>query len=71
MKGKVKWFNAEKGYGFIAPDGGGKDLFVHHSDIEMSGFRELETAQEVEFETATGPKGLKSVHVKPGAITIH
>ena len=70
MKGKVKWFNAEKGYGFIAPDGGGKDLFVHHSDIEMSGFRELETAQEVEFETATGPKGLKAVKVKPGAITL-
>lgn len=65
MLGKVKWFNAEKGYGFIAPDGGGKDLFVHHSDIEMNGYRSLDTAQEVEFETAEGPKGMKAVKVKP------
>ncbi len=63
--GTVKWFNAEKGFGFIAqPDGGG-DVFVHHSAIEMSGYRSLEEGQRVEFEVQQGPKGLMAANVKP------
>ncbi|MGD0882369.1 MAG: cold shock domain-containing protein, partial [Acidimicrobiales bacterium] len=49
--GAVKWFNAEKGFGFITPDGGGDDLFVHQSEIQMEGFRDLAEGQRVEFET--------------------
>ena len=48
--GTVKWFNEQKGFGFITPDGGGKDLFVHHSNIDATGFRTLQDGQEVEFE---------------------
>ncbi len=55
--GTVKWFNSEKGYGFIAVDGGGKDVFVHFSAIEGSGFRSLEEGQRVEFEVVAGRKG--------------
>lgn len=63
--GTVKWFNAEKGFGFIAqPDGGG-DVFVHHSAIQMSGYRSLEEGQRVEFEVQQGPKGLMAMNVKP------
>lgn len=62
--GTVKWFNEEKGYGFIAPDEGGEDLFVHYSSIEMEGFRVLEEGQKVTFETAPGRKGLQAVSVK-------
>ncbi|MFP5318386.1 MAG: cold-shock protein [Acidimicrobiia bacterium] len=63
--GTVKWFNAEKGFGFIAqPDGGG-DVFVHHSAIEMSGYRTLEEGQQVSFEVQQGPKGLMATNVKP------
>ena len=54
-QGTVKWFNAEKGFGFIAQDGGGPDVFVHYSAIETSGYRSLEEAQRVEFEVTQGP----------------
>ena len=63
--GTVKWFNAEKGFGFIAqPDGGG-DVFVHHSAIDMGGYRTLEEGQRVEFQVENGPKGLMATNVKP------
>jgi len=55
--GTVKWFNAEKGFGFIAQDGGGPDVFVHFSAIQGSGYRSLEENQAVEFEVVQGPKG--------------
>ena len=56
-QGTVKWFNAEKGFGFIAVDGGGPDVFVHYSAIQTSGFRSLDEGQRVEFQTTQGPKG--------------
>ncbi|HET9648976.1 MAG TPA: cold-shock protein [Microlunatus sp.] len=56
-QGTVKWFNAEKGYGFIAVDGGGPDVFVHYSAIDAPGFRSLDEGQRVEFQTTQGPKG--------------
>jgi cold shock protein len=62
-QGTVKWFNSEKGFGFIAPDGGAKDVFVHHSEIQGSGFRSLEENQRVEFEITQGPKGPQAVGV--------
>ena len=55
--GIVKWFNAEKGFGFIAPDDGSADVFVHYSEIQGSGFRTLEENQKVEFEIGEGAKG--------------
>ena len=55
--GTVKWFSAEKGYGFIALDGGGEDVFVHFSAIEGGGFKSLEEGQQVAFEVVKGPKG--------------
>jgi CspA family cold shock protein len=55
--GIVKWFNNEKGYGFIKPDNGGKDLFAHHSDIQGTGFKSLEENQRVSFVSAEGQKG--------------
>jgi CspA family cold shock protein len=55
--GTVKWFNAEKGFGFISPDDGGKDLFVHHSEIVSDGYATLEDGQKVEFEIGQGQKG--------------
>ena len=61
--GTVKWFNDEKGFGFITPDGGGEDLFVHHSEIQGDGFRSLDEGAKVEFETAQGRKGLQAVKV--------
>ena len=63
--GTVKWFNAEKGFGFIAVDGGNEDVFVHYSAIESSGFRTLDEGQPVEFEIVQGPKGQQADHVRP------
>jgi CspA family cold shock protein len=62
--GTVKWFNAEKGYGFITPDEGGEDLFVHFSAIQGSGYKSLDEGQRVEFETKQGPKGLQASDVR-------
>ena len=62
--GTVKWFNAEKGFGFISQPDGGADVFVHHSAIQMTGFRSLEEGQAVEFELQEGPKGLQAVDVR-------
>ncbi|MCA1822226.1 MAG: cold-shock protein [Pseudonocardia sp.] len=62
--GTVKWFNGEKGYGFIAQDGGGPDVFVHFSAIEGSGYRSLEENQAVEFEITQGPKGPQAEQVR-------
>jgi len=62
-QGTVKWFNAEKGFGFIAPDGGGADLFVHHTAIQMSGFKSLAENQRVSFDTAQGQKGPQATNV--------
>ena len=56
-KGTVKWFNDAKGFGFITPEDGGKDLFAHHSEIQGSGFKSLKEGQAVEFETVQGQKG--------------
>lgn len=56
-QGTVKWFNAEKGYGFITVDGGEQDIFVHWSAIQMDGYRSLEEGQQVEFEVGQGDKG--------------
>ena len=64
-EGIVKWFNSEKGFGFIAPDGGGADVFVHHSAIKGSGFRSLQENQRVRFEVEQGPKGPQAVEVTP------
>jgi CspA family cold shock protein len=63
--GTVKWFNDAKGYGFITPDGGGKDLFAHFSAIQASGFKSLKENQRVSFDVATGPKGEQAVNIKP------
>ena len=62
-QGTVKWFNSEKGFGFIAPVDGGKDLFVHHTSIQTRGFRTLDEGQQVEFEVEQGDKGLQAVNV--------
>ncbi|GIH24933.1 cold-shock protein [Acrocarpospora phusangensis] len=63
-QGTVKWFNAEKGFGFIAPDGGAPDVFVHFSAISGSGYRNLEDGQRVEFEVTEGPKGPQASQVR-------
>ncbi len=62
-KGKVKWFNDAKGYGFIEQEAGGEDVFVHFSAIQMDGFKTLAEGQEVEFEVETGQKGLHAANV--------
>jgi len=64
-QGTVKWFNAEKGYGFIAPDDGTADVFVHYSAIQSSGYRSLEEDQRVEFEVTQGQKGPQADAVTP------
>ena len=63
VQGSVKWFNAEKGYGFITPENGGADVFVHHTAIQGTGFRTLDESQKVSFETTQGPKGLQAASV--------
>jgi len=62
-KGKVKWFNDAKGFGFITGDGMDKDIFVHHTSIKADGFRTLAEGEEVEFELVEGPKGPKAENV--------
>ena len=63
--GTVKWFNDAKGYGFIAPDEGSKDLFVHHSSIVGDGYKSLSEGSKVEFETREGAKGPEAINVTP------
>jgi cold shock protein len=63
-QGTVKWFDPDKGFGFINVDGGGEDVFVHFSAIESSGFRSLDENQRVEFEVAQGPKGPQAERVR-------
>ena len=63
--GTVKWFNAETGYGFITPDDGGKDLFVHFSAIQGSGYRQLTEGQRVSFDSEQGTKGPQAKSVRP------
>ena len=63
--GTVKWFNAEKGYGFISQPDGGADVFVHHTAIQMNGYRVLEEGQQVEFSVEEGPKGRTAKEVRP------
>ncbi len=63
-KGKVKWFNDAKGFGFITPDDGGKDLFAHHTSIQMGGFKTLKEGQKVEFEVQNGPKGPNATNIR-------
>jgi len=63
--GTVKWFSEQKGYGFITPDGGGKDLFVHYSNIVGDGYRSLQDGQPVQYEAAEGRKGPEATQVRP------
>ncbi len=64
-QGTVKWFNGDKGFGFIAQEGGGDDVFVHFSAIQTSGFRTLDENQKVEFDVTQGPKGPQAENVRP------
>ena len=63
--GTVKWFNAEKGFGFIAPDGGGVDVFAHYSAIQTQGYKELNEGQAVEFDVTQGQKGPQAENIRP------
>lgn len=62
--GKVKWFNDQKGYGFISPENGGKDVLVHHSVIDCEGFRTLAENEVVEYDAEESPKGMKATRVR-------
>jgi CspA family cold shock protein len=63
QEGTVKWFNEDKGYGFISPNGGGEDLFVHYSEIDGDGFRSLEEGAKVTYEATQGRKGMQAENV--------
>lgn len=67
MQGKVKWFNTQKGFGFITPDGGGKDLFAHYSEIREDGYKNLVQEQRVEFELKEEPRGPKAINIRKAA----
>ena len=62
--GTVKWFDNAKGYGFVSRENGGKDVFVHHSAIDGTGYKSLDEGQKVQFEVTAGPKGDQAVNVK-------
>ena len=62
-QGTVKWFNSDKGFGFIAPENGGKDVFVHHTAIQGSGYKSLNEGDRVQFEVTAGPKGDQATNV--------
>jgi cold shock protein len=64
-QGTVKWFSDQKGYGFISPDDGGEDLFVHHNGISGTGFKSLEEGAKVEYEATRGKKGMQAENVTP------
>ncbi len=63
--GTVKWFNDSKGYGFITPNDGSRDLFVHHSSVKVEGFRSLQEGAQVEYDAVEGPKGPQAENVRP------
>ena len=67
-KGRVKWFNNAKGYGFILPDTGGEDLFAHYTSIEMTGYKTLKAGQEVKFDIIEGDKGLHAIKIVPTTV---
>jgi len=65
QEGTVKWFNEDKGYGFVSPDDGGEDLFVHYSGIDGDGFKSLEEGAKVTYEATQGRKGMQAENVTP------
>lgn len=65
MQGKVKWFNNQKGFGFITPNDGSRDVFVHHTTIQMEGYKTLSEKQEVEFDLEQTDKGPRALNVRP------
>jgi CspA family cold shock protein len=69
QQGTVKWFNDEKGYGFIRPDDGGEDLFVHHTGIVGEGFKSLDEGDKVSYEAAQGRKGLQAENVSKASVS--